>query len=174
MASTRSAKRSLSLLVAGLVAMGFGCDDDHAADHAGDHGDHEHAGSDAHSHAGAGGAHDHSSSLEMPIGPLTGATCPSTGSTLTYENFAKQFIADYCLGCHSEKLTGPARMGAPEDHSFDTYADVDLMHKHIDQLAGSGPDSTNTRMPPPTAPKKPSLEERQKLSEWIACGNPEK
>jgi len=174
MASTRNVNRKLGLALLCVVTMGFGCDDDSAADHDAAHGDHDHTGSSgsASSAAGAGGEHEHDATTM--VGPLTGAKCPSTGSTLTYENFAKQFFSDYCLSCHSEKVSGAARNGAPADHNFDTFADIDLLHMHIDQLAGSGASATNTKMPPMAAAKKPSLEERQKLSEWIACGNPEK
>ena len=179
MASTRSVNRKLGLLLCCLAALGFGCDDDTAADHDADH-DHTSSSGSASTAAGSGGSagasgeHDHAGAHDTQIGPLTGATCPSAGSTLTYENFAKQFFSDYCLGCHSEKLSSAARNGAPADHNFDTYADVDLIRKHIDQMAGSGPSSTNTKMPPMNAPKKPTMEERQKLSEWIACGDPQK
>lgn len=166
MASICSVNRKLGLVLACVALFGFGCDDDKAADHDDDHGEHN----DEHGGAGAAGehAHDHT----VMVGPLTGAKCPD-GSTLTYDNFAKKFFSDYCLSCHSEKVTGAARMMAPPDHNFDTFADVDLLHMHIDQKAGSGPDATNTAMPPATATKKPTMEERQKLSEWIACGNPE-
>ena len=142
-----------------------------AGDHGGSGG--SHGGSGGSAHAGAGGDHgaagegdhDHDDS----VGPDTGATCPSN-STLTYANFGKKFVSDYCLRCHSEKVTGSARNKAPADHNFDTLADVDLMAHHIDQKAGSGPKATNTAMPP--SDPKPTTEERKKLSEWIACGVP--
>ena len=166
MALTCSVNRKLGLVLTCLAAMSFGCDDDNAADHDDEHG--------AHGGAGADAEHAHGGDSEKPVGPLTGAKCPSSGSTLTYDNFAKKFFSDYCLTCHSEKVTGDARMKAPADHNFDTFADIDLLHNHIDQMAGSGPDHTNVTMPPAAATKKPTMEERQKLSEWIACGNPEK
>jgi uncharacterized membrane protein len=164
------------MVVLCLAALGLGCDDDSAADHEDEHGAHDHsaAAGNASTAAGAGSEHSHEHSPNAMVGPLTGAKCPEAGSTLTYDNFAKQFFTSYCVSCHGEKVTGAARMGAPADHNFDTYADVDLMRMHIDQLAGSGPSSTNTKMPPMAAAKKPTLEERQKLSEWIACGDPEK
>ena len=173
MASISSINRKLGLVLACLAAVGFGCDDDHAADHDDEPDAHSHAGTTG-STAGTGGEHSHDGAHAQAVGPLTGAKCPSSGSTLTYENFARKFVADYCLSCHGEELTGAARHKAPEDHNFDTYADVDLMRNHIDQKAGSGPDHTNTAMPPVDAAKKPTMEERQKLSEWIACGDPEK
>lgn len=143
-------------LLTSLIAMG--CDDDKAADNGTAH-------DDDHGTAGASG-HDEDHDQQM-VGPLTGATCPSN-STLTYDNFGMKFFSDYCLRCHSEKVTGAARMMAPADHNFDTLAEIDLLSMHIDEMAGSGPSATNMTMPP--SDPKPTMEERQKLSEWIACG----
>ena len=140
-------------LLAGLVV--GACGDDKDADHEHD---------DEHSHAG-GGAHDHT----KPVGPETGAECPSGGTQLTYENFGKDFFSKYCLSCHSESKTGTARNGAPADHNFDKLADIQLLAAHIDQNAGSGPKATNTDMPRGSGPK-PDEAERKKLSEWLACG----
>jgi hypothetical protein len=168
MASRQSIARKLGMLVMCLVIAGAGCDDDNAADSGHSHGDGDGHSDEGHSHgeAGSGGeGHGHD---EM-IGPLTGAECPDD-SILTYDNFGKKFMADYCTTCHSSSLSGAARNEAPDDHNFDTLADVDLMKEHIDQYAGSGPASTNTRMP--LGNTKPTMEERQKLSEWIACGVP--
>jgi cytochrome c1 len=161
-------------LLTSLVAAG--CDDDNAADNGSEHGDHDHDGANAagasdHDHGdhdhGAGTAGEHSHDPSVMVGPLTGATCPDN-STLTYTNFGKQFFENYCLRCHSEKVTGDARMMAPADHNFDQLSDIDLLSMHIDEMAGSGPKATNTTMPP--SDPKPTMEERQKLSEWIACG----
>jgi hypothetical protein len=62
-------------------------------------------------------------------------------------------------------------MRAPAEHNFDTLAELDLLADHVDQKAGSGPNATNIAMPPNDP--KPTTPERQKLSEWIACGLPE-
>jgi len=96
----------------------------------------------------------------------TGSTCPPT-STLTYDNFGKKFMEDYCLRCHSSTKTGADRKGAPADHNFDTEMGVLEAAEHIDEYAGKGPDATNTVMPP--GDPRPSEIERQKLAEWIAC-----
>jgi hypothetical protein len=157
MASRYGNARKLAWLLACFLSSGMGCDDDSAADSGGhddDHGDHGAAGS---------GEHDHTTM----VGPLTGATCPSD-STLTYDNFGKKFMEDYCLRCHSSSKMSNARTGAPADHNFDTLDDIKLLAAHIDQMAGSGPSATNTKMPP-TDPK-PSMEDRQKLSQWLVCG----
>jgi uncharacterized membrane protein len=109
------------------------------------------------------GGHDH----DADVGPATGATCPD-GSTLTYDNFGKEFMTKYCTTCHGEQVTGANRMMAPADHNFDTLAEIDLLKKHIDEMAGSGPSATNRTMP--KADPKPTDDERKKLSEWLACG----
>jgi hypothetical protein len=58
-------------------------------------------------------------------------------------------------------------MGAPSDHNFDTEGGIHEMAGHIDQYAGSGPEVTNTSMPPSGA--KPTVEERETLSKFLAC-----
>jgi hypothetical protein len=102
-------------------------------------------------------------------GPPSGAVCPE-GSALTSDNFGRSFMESYCLRCHSESVTGAARMGAPSDHNFDTMIEVRGLAEHIDEMAGAGPESTNEIMPT-TAPK-PTLTEREQLAEWLACGAP--
>lgn len=142
-----------TLWVSGLL-LAAACGSDDGGD---DHGDHSHGEPDDH-HG-------------EPVGPPSGAVCPTGGGTLTYENFGKQFFADYCLSCHSSKVKGAARMSAPDDHNFDTLAEIDLLIDHVDQKAAKGPSSTNLSMPP--SGKRPTEEERAKLGEWLACGVPE-
>ena len=127
------------------------CGDDHG-DGEDDHGDHDHV-------------HD-----ETPVGPASGAVCPDD-STLTYENFGKIFMEDYCTRCHSSELEGAARMEAPDGHDFDSIEGIWAVQGHIDQMAASGPSKTNVTMP--LGDPKPTLEERQLLGEWLACEAPE-
>lgn len=104
-------------------------------------------------------------------GKPTGAVCPQTQTlTLTYDNFGQGFLQKYCLRCHSESVAGADRGGAPGDHNFDLHVDVMLLADHIDEHAGSGPDATNTIMPP--SDPRPTMSERRQLSEWLACGAP--
>jgi uncharacterized membrane protein len=108
----------------------------------------------------------------------TGATCPPA-STLTYASFGQAFFTTYCTRCHSSTVTGDARHGATPGVNFDTLGGI---HDHactIDSFAGSGPDGTNTFMPfditatNPDPPELfPTVDERAKLSQWIACGLP--
>ncbi|HVK83727.1 MAG TPA: hypothetical protein VM513_06450 [Kofleriaceae bacterium] len=107
---------------------------------------------------------------EEVLGPPTGATCPPT-STLTYQSFGQQFMTDYCVECHDSAKMGSDRNGATIDHDFDTLLGIQSVSNHIDQAAGAGPDAVNDQMPPEDEPQ-PSLEERQMLAEWIACGAP--
>lgn len=164
-------KRSLVVLLAyGLwatvpmtLAVGCGGDDSADSDHDDDHGD-------DHDDDHGGEGHDH---LKTDVDTPSGAKCPD-GSDLTYESFGKKFFADYCLSCHSSKVTGDKRNGAPADHNFDDLEHIELLTKHIDEMAAIGPtspDASKRKMPP--SGKKPTDEERTKLGQWIACGVPE-
>lgn len=106
---------------------------------------------------------------EAELGPPTGAVCPPA-STLTYDTFGRTFMETYCTECHDSRLTGEDRQGAPSFHDFETVEGVRNVADHVDRMTGSGPSATNTQMPPEDP--KPTLAERQMLSEWIACGAP--
>lgn len=104
------------------------------------------------------------------FGPPTESVCPPGGTTLTYTNFGQPFMEAYCTRCHSSKLTGSARNGAPSFHDFDSLFGIKAVSDHIDETTASGPAATNTGMP--NDGKEPTLEERKQLGEWIACGMP--
>lgn len=117
-----------------------------------------------------------SGSEEEQVGEPSGAKCP-TNSVLTYENFGRQFMSDYCTRCHSESLTGAARKQAPTEHNFDTVELIREQSEHIDQVAAAAAGATvskhsgggvNASMPPDDP--KPTLEDRARLGEWLACG----
>lgn len=117
-----------------------------------------------------GGDHDHDGGEhDKPVGKPSGAECPG-GSTLTYESFGQQFMSDYCVRCHSSSVMGADRKGAPAGHDFDSLAGIQLVSDHVDQKAAAGPSSINTAMPP--SDPRPSMEEREQLGEWLACGAP--
>jgi hypothetical protein len=111
----------------------------------------------------------------------TGTVCPDPDpGTLTYENFGKPFMEKYCTWCHDKAITRSNRNGAPIYHDYDTLLGVLETPDHIDQQAGSGPKASNDFMPPGRCPsvaggklsvdcEQPTEEERQQLSEWIAC-----
>jgi len=116
--------------------------------------------------------HDHESDEELhehEEGTPTGATCPKD-SSLSYATFGRDFMAEYCTGCHASTLKNGARGGAPEDHNYDSPTGIQAMLEHIEHVAAAGPDAKNESMPP-GAPR-PSAEERLKLGEWLACGAP--
>lgn len=92
----------------------------------------------------------------MPIDDLP---CPTSGTTLTYDNFGAGFFASYCNSCHS---SGTA--GAPRDYKFDTLDDVQS-HRDRIFIRAAGP---NVTMPP--GPEDPPAADRDKLAEWLACG----
>jgi hypothetical protein len=97
-------------------------------------------------------------------GEATGALCDSS---VTYEQFVQPFMASYCTRCHASTLPAEKRQGAPLDHDFDTLAGVLEHADHIAEEAAAGPDGVNEFMPP-SGPR-PSLEDRQKLGEFLAC-----
>lgn len=92
------------------------------------------------------------------------ATCPPEGTLLTYENFGRQFMLDYCQSCHASSVKD--RIGAPQGFFFDNLDDVHRFQERIyDRSAGD-----NTSMPP--GPDDPPEAARDDLEEWLACGAP--
>jgi uncharacterized membrane protein len=107
------------------------------------------------------------STEEEDVGKSTGAVCVPT---LTYTADIAPLMTKYCTSCHAASVTGAARMMAPPDHNFETEAGILEAAKHIDQVAGSGPNATNTAMPPPASKGPvPTTAERATLSSWLAC-----
>jgi len=104
------------------------------------------------------------------FGPPTESVCPSN-STITYNNFGKSFMDNYCTRCHHTELVGEDRQGAPSFHDFDTLFGIKAVSNHVDFTTAAGPAATNDSMPP--GGMIPSDEERRMLGEWIACDMPE-
>jgi hypothetical protein len=103
-------------------------------------------------------------------GQATGSMCPED-SMPTYASFGSDFMQRYCTRCHAASLRSSARQGAPSDHNFDTLEGLRATDAaHIDEHAAAGPGSVNTAMPP-SLPR-PTMDERRKLGEWLACGMP--
>jgi uncharacterized membrane protein len=116
--------------------------------------------------------HDHEhGGHDEPVGEPSGATCPQDSTGLTYEAFGQKFMADYCTRCHSDELkTEQERMGATLGHDFNVEPGIRAVWEHIDQKAAAGELHVNDAMPPPAdSGAKPTLEERQKLGQWLAC-----
>ena len=103
----------------------------------------------------------------------SGATCPDNPADVpTYDNFGREFMEQYCTGCHSIQATD--RHGAPADQNFDTEADVKKHAAAIDAEAAAGPNATNTSMPEIAGPVHvgPTQAEREQLGRWLACMQP--
>ena len=103
-------------------------------------------------------------------GEDTKTACPTGGTTLTYQNFGQTFVSTYCTRCHNSALTGSDRKDAPKGVNFDTLEGIKAKADDIDKWAGASATVTNDSMPPDG--EKPSVEDRRKLSEWLACGAP--
>jgi uncharacterized membrane protein len=100
----------------------------------------------------------------------TDAAPPSTipdenceSSILTYDNFGKLFMLDWCRGCHSSGLVEGMRQGAPLEFNFE---DVDTIRELAPIMAMKATGSMPV-MPPAAGP---SDDERALLAEWLACG----
>lgn len=87
----------------------------------------------------------------------SGATCP-TNSTLTYDNFGRQFFASYCDRCHA----------AGTRPTYTTLAHIQADTTAIDSAAAAGVGAVNTSMPETGAA--PTEAQRRQLGEWLACG----
>lgn len=134
----RDRMRLLARIFLPLALLAFACGDDHEACEAG------------HGHEGS----------------PTNSTCE--GSTLTYENFGRDFMEAYCTRCHSSELSGEEeRQCAPAGHDFDSLDGILLVRDHIDEHAAAGPDAVNDGMPPSGI--RPTEEERRDLGTWLAC-----
>ena len=63
------------------------------------------------------------------------------------------------------------RNGATPGYNWDDLQTIKAHDLEIDAYAAGGPDGINRVMPP--SDPRPSDEDRIKLGEWIACGEPE-
>jgi len=90
--------------------------------------------------------------------------CPPGGTTLTYDNFGRDFLQANCQRCHGQPAAD--RDGAPSSFDFGTVDDVRV---HKDRIFARAADD-NTTMPP--GPDDPPSVDRHKLGDWLACGAP--
>ena len=82
------------------------------------------------------------------------ASCPPEGSTLTYDGFGQFVIEEHCLECHSGK----------ESPRLDTLDEVRRVRQSIIHEAVE-----TSNMPEGSGM---TLEQREALGEWLACGAP--
>jgi hypothetical protein len=90
--------------------------------------------------------------------------CPPGGTTLTYDNFGKEFLDGNCQGCHGS--AGGNRRGAPTGVDF---GDLQAVHQWRERIFDRAA-ASNTTMPP--GPDDPPADQRAKLADWLACGAP--
>lgn len=102
-------------------------------------------------------------SLACASGIGVDVDCPPEGTELTYENFGKAYFEQHCLECHSSSVTGTARNGAPPTVDFDQLQQIRIRLQAIDFRRHDMPPADRSR---------PSIDDQQKLSEWLACGAP--
>jgi len=84
-------------------------------------------------------------------------------SFLSYSNFGEPFMLNWCRGCHSSDVPMGMRQKAPLAVNFDTIEQVRTRSARIAARAAS----VTATMPPSGGP---TLEERELLAEWLACG----
>jgi hypothetical protein len=85
--------------------------------------------------------------------------CPQGGTTLTYDNFGKDFMTTYCVQCH----------GGPNGYSSRSFTDVGTIRAQAADIFRNAAED-NTTMPP--GPVDPPKDARYKLAEWLSCGAP--
>lgn len=113
------------------------------------------------------GDDDSNGDAQKPNPNASGAVCPDN-STLTYKDDIEPILKRRCNYCHSVNVPEAQRPDVP--HFFDSEAEVLAHADLIDAVAAAGPARTNETMPPADAASgPPSLEDRQKLGEWLAC-----
>jgi Sec-independent protein translocase protein TatA len=100
--------------------------------------------------------------------------CPPD-NTLTWRSFGGGFLLTWCTGCHSSHLAADARQDAPIDVNFDTHAafkpHASLVYERAVLEAHAVLRDPNTASPMPPAGLPPESD-RQRLTQWIACGAP--
>lgn len=92
--------------------------------------------------------------------------CTESGA-LTYANFGKQFVAEYCASCHAGSAQGAARQGAPANVVFDSLAQIQADAHAVEN------DVVELKvMPFGQSTKHPSDAERTQFGHWLNCGAP--
>lgn len=93
-------------------------------------------------------------------------TCAASGA-LTYTNFGKKFVDDYCASCHAGSVHGPDRQGAPPTVVFDSLAQIRAKQDDVEN------DVVVLKvMPFGQSTKHPTDAQREQLGQWLRCGAP--
>jgi hypothetical protein len=126
----------------------------------------------------AGCGHEPGNGPDAGIALPDGTTCST--AYMTYDNFGAPFMANWCQGCHSATLPDDMRQGSPTDVNFDTQAEVKQWAVQIGVCANSDgsqgsamgcpPANPPTGQPPMPPSGGPPEDDRETLTEWLACG----
>jgi uncharacterized membrane protein len=93
-------------------------------------------------------------------------SCPATQGSVDYESDIKPILDTLCTGCHSSKLSGNARNGAPAALNLDTFQGV------VAAADKAGTRLQNETMPP--SGTKASAAQKERFLCWIEGGKQEK
>ena len=85
-----------------------------------------------------------------------------TAADITYAEFGKSFMTQYCQGCHASTSTN--RQGAPDSVNFDTLESIWILREDILRVTTSESPS----MPPAWAIPDTDIE---LLQWWLECGS---
>ena len=83
--------------------------------------------------------------------------CPPSGTTLTWDNFGNDFMAQWCVACH----------GGPNGYSSRALNTLESVQANRERVFANAA-GRNVAMPP--GPQDPSQADRDKLALWLTCG----
>jgi uncharacterized membrane protein len=91
----------------------------------------------------------------------------TASAALTYTNFGKKFVDDYCASCHAGSVQGADRQGAPATVTFDSLAQIKAKSREVEN------DVVVLKvMPFGQFAKRPSDAQREQFGQWLNCGAP--
>jgi mono/diheme cytochrome c family protein len=90
---------------------------------------------------------------------IEAASCPPSGTPLTYANFGRAFFDAHCVHCH----------GGTDSHSSRAFLTVEAIRELRERIYAN---ATGENPPMPPGPDDPPAEERAQLAEWLVCGAP--
>lgn len=111
--------------------------------------------------AGAGAPKDAGQRSDAGAPAVEAADC----STLTYESFGKEFVASYCIECHSGTSASSALGGV----SLDSLANIQKNKMYLKKVTAPRTDGKQPRMPKGDNPDLTD-ELRTKFGAWVDCG----
>lgn len=100
----------------------------------------------------------------QPAAQAPDGGCPSPENVPTFADL-EGGILSICRRCHSERVVGAARNGAPVVVNFDTYEQVASAAEVMSYMVRS-------RIMPFPDGNGPTEEQRQQLYQWTDCGKP--